>query len=84
MTKQSVDGETASAFADCAALRSKASDKVTFFGRKVVRFMNVDETFDDGTVRCISCGQVDDDPWHKPEMCFAVVAYRLAASGVSK
>jgi hypothetical protein len=39
-------------------------------GRKTYRkFIPYPEEVRDGTVRCISCGQIDDEPWHDAALC---------------
>lgn len=35
--------------------------------RRFIRYQH--EDVDDGTLRCIRCGQIDDEPWHDSEIC---------------
>ena len=41
-------------------------------GRKVRRFIPYPQNVNDGTPRCIACGQIDDEPWHDMETCLAI------------
>lgn len=59
----------------CRDRREKASKTVVIGRQKVKRFLPLNAP-DDGTLRCISCGQIDDEPWHDPALCPALVMYR--------
>lgn len=36
------------------------------------RFINYPQNVFDGTVRCIGCGQIDEEPWHDRDVCIQV------------
>ena len=40
-------------------------------GRRYRKFIHFPEEVTDGTLRCIACGQIDDEPWHDPDICEA-------------
>lgn len=62
-------------FTDCQDARAKASKTVQVGRRAYVRFL-AEDAEDDGTPRCISCGQIDDTPWHKAELCFGLAGLK--------
>lgn len=64
---------------DCRARRDAASKTVKLGRRSVKRFLSMGAK-DDGTLRCIACGQIDEEPWHEPDLCFAIVEYRERTS----
>jgi hypothetical protein len=59
------------AIVECDRLRKAVSPTVTVGGREIARFLRMNDR-DDGTLRCIACGQIDDEPWHKPSLCFGL------------
>lgn len=51
---------------------SRIEDEIVIGGRKYRRFLDprgVQHPFDDGTLRCIRCGQIDDEPYHDSDLC---------------
>lgn len=40
------------------------------------RFIHHPEPVEDGTVRCIGCGQIDEHPYHDAEICCEILEAR--------
>nr|WP_278374558.1 hypothetical protein [Brucella anthropi] len=49
-------------------------------GRRYRKFIHFPEEVTDGTLRCIACGQIEDEPWHDEEICKAERAKAWEAS----
>lgn len=56
----------------CFEKREKASRTILIGRRRYKRFLR-EGAADDGTCRCYACGQIDEQPWHDPELCPAIV-----------
>lgn len=84
-----IPGETEAAIAAyhaevvaCCKRRDAESNKVRFGGRMVARFLGM-KARDDGTLRCIACGQIDAEPWHRPDLCFGLIGLLTATTANS-
>lgn len=42
---------------------------ITIGGKKYRKFIRYPSEVKDGTCRCISCGQIDEYPWHDDKLC---------------
>jgi hypothetical protein len=60
------------------AQQHPAGDTIEINGRTYRRFIPHPQVVDDGTVRCIFCGQIDDDPWHDMKLCLDRPAPEMA------
>lgn len=56
---------------------TKPVEKITIGDREYTRFIRWPRLVRDGTVRCISCGQIDEEPWHDDKICGQVILTRL-------
>lgn len=52
------------------------SEMITINGRQYRRFIRFPAPVRDGTVRCIRCGQIDEDPHHDADLCLAALQGR--------
>jgi hypothetical protein len=52
-----------------AALQKQKPRFVQIGGRNFRRIIAHPKPVNDGTCRCIQCGQIDDEPWHDSEIC---------------
>jgi hypothetical protein len=52
-----------------AALQKQKPKFVQIGGQKYRRIIMHPKPVNDGTCRCIQCGQIDDEPWHDSEIC---------------
>lgn len=50
------------------------SEKIDIGGRAYQRLIPYPATVSDGTLRCIRCGQIDEEPWHDRELCVRALA----------
>jgi hypothetical protein len=55
---------------------SKIKEKIVAFpdGRKVRRYIPYPGPVTDDTLRCIGCGQIDEDGWHNMATCIAITS----------
>ncbi len=51
----------------------RMQETVTIGRRSYKRLIPYPNTVDDGTSRCIRCGQIDEPEWHDHEMCVAAL-----------
>lgn len=63
----------------------RGADRITIGSRSYQRILLPEDTQaadyeDDGTSRCIACGQIDDEPYHDAEVCRKA---RMAGMGVN-
>lgn len=43
-------------------------ETITIDGREYRKFIRYPSAVSDGTCRCITCGQIDEQPWHDDEI----------------
>jgi hypothetical protein len=68
-----------------AALQKQKPKFVQIGGRNFRRIIAHPKPVNDGTCRCIQCGQIDDEPWHDNAICAEagrILYGRLTASQV--
>lgn len=46
-------------------------ETITIDGQEYQKFIRYPLPVTDGTCRCVTCGQIDEQPWHDPEICAA-------------
>lgn len=56
-----------------ACLRSMARQRLHLGFRTVRRMIFYPEQVNDETCRCITCGQIDEEPWHEDHVCKAML-----------
>lgn len=44
-------------------------ETITIDGREYRKFIPYPAVVADGTCRCITCGQIDEEPYHDPKVC---------------
>lgn len=44
-------------------------ETIAIDGREYRKFIRYPKPVNDGTCRCIMCGQIDEQPWHDAEIC---------------
>lgn len=54
-----------------AFILSAKNQRISIGRRTVKRMVHYPEGVDDGTYRCITCGQIDDEPYHMAHVCQA-------------
>lgn len=52
--------------------RADRTDTIEIGGRTYRKFIHYPKPVRDGTVRCISCGQIDEPEWHDEQLCPAL------------
>lgn len=48
---------------------TKPVEKITIDGRQYSKFICWPKEVRDGTVRCFSCGQIDESDYHDADLC---------------
>lgn len=48
---------------------TKPVEKIIIGGKQYSKFIPYPKAVRDGTVRCISCGQIDEEPYHEACLC---------------
>lgn len=49
-----------------------ARERIEIGGKSYRRFINYPANVFDDTVRCIGCGQIDEESWHDRDVCIQV------------